>query len=430
MKKVLTALLLLTLLVSLTAFGQKTQWSAAKAFPDTGSLKYQVHGLAVDGAGKVWIQTYGIVPGDSVFDVARGANRGTRAIRVYEPDGTLITKFQFMVGTGINDTLYNAGLGLRKGPTGDVYLSTLGIFYKVNYKTHAAIGKVIANAGNSLCAVGVDTLDEVFVTSVLPDFPMKIYDGTSFNLLGNVMDTVTDYGRSTNVTKDGNDVYHTRYTVNTLRLHCDLGTIGPYVFADTILSGMRVESSAWQPRTGYLYVASGSVGGGYPPVGYTEQAWYAYDPVTKTIKDSLIWDKTIGAGDCRPRAIDFSASGDTVWVGQFGSGGVVGAQMFYRVIVNVEPVSNGVPSGYALSQNYPNPFNPTTEIQFSITKGGFTTLKVYDLLGKEVATLVNENLNPGTFKSTLNGANLSSGTYIYRLVSGTTVLTKKMMLLK
>jgi hypothetical protein len=393
-------------------------------------MKYQVHGLAVDGAGKVWVQPYGIVTGDSVFDVARGANRGTRAIYVYNGDGTLARKIQIMAGAGINDTLYNAGLGLRTGPTGDVYLSTLGIFYKVSHTDYSALGKVIANAGNSLCAVGVDSLDEVFVSSVLPNFPVKIYDGNTFSFLGNAIDTAFSYGRSMNVSKDGNDVYHTRYVVNTLLYHCDIGSIGPYVFQDTVLSGLRVESSEWNKGDGYIYLASGSAGGGYPAIGYTNQAWYAYDPVTKTVKDSLIWNSAAGAGDCRPRAIAFSKSGDTAWVGQFGTGGVPGVQMFIRKLVGVEPVDNAIPSGYTLTQNYPNPFNPSTEIQFAIPAAGFTTLKVYDVLGKEVASLVNENLNPGTYKSTLNGSNLASGTYIYRLVSGSMQITKKMMLLK
>lgn len=429
MKKVLTAVLFLTLLVSLTAFGQKMQWSFVSALDPT-VLTYQTHGIAVDGAGKVWVQPYGVMPGDSVFDAVRGANRGTRAIYVYNGDGTLVTKIQFMKGTGINDTLYTPGLGLRTGPTGDVYLSTTGIFYKVDYKTYQAKGKVIANAGNSLCAVGVDTLDEVFVSSVLPGFPVKIYDGTTFAFLGNMLDTAKAYGRSMSVSKDGNDVYHTRYTVNTELWHCDLGTIGPYVFVDTVLSGLRVESSAWHPKTGYLYLSSGSVGGGYPPIGYTQQAWYAYDPVTKTVKDSIIWDTTTSKGDCRPRAIAFSLTGDTAFVAEFGNSGVPAVQVFRRTLVSVEPVDFGVPSGYTLSQNYPNPFNPTTEIQFTVPKGGFTTLSVYDMLGKEVATLVNEHLNPGTYKSTLDGSKLASGTYLYRLMSGSTVITKKMMLLK
>ena len=81
-------------------------------------------------------------------------------------------------------------------------------------------------------------------------------------------------------------------------------------------------------------------------------------------------------------------------------------------------------------QNYPNPFNPTTEIRFSITEGGKTTLIVYDMLGRAVRGLVNGNLSPGTYTATFNASDLSTGMYIYVLTSGDARLTKKMVLTK
>jgi len=74
-----------------------------------------------------------------------------------------------------------------------------------------------------------------------------------------------------------------------------------------------------------------------------------------------------------------------------------------------------VAGDFSLSQNYPNPFNPSTSIKFSIPSNGNVNLKVYNLLGKEVSSLVNGNLNSGVYSVDFNGANLSSGTYIYRL---------------
>jgi hypothetical protein len=99
-------------------------------------------------------------------------------------------------------------------------------------------------------------------------------------------------------------------------------------------------------------------------------------------------------------------------------------------VTSIEPVNNVVPSSYALSQNFPNPFNPSTEIQFTIAKAAFTTLRVFDILGRNVATLVNENVNPGTFRVKFDGTNLASGTYIYTLTSGSARITKKFMLMK
>jgi hypothetical protein len=72
---------------------------------------------------------------------------------------------------------------------------------------------------------------------------------------------------------------------------------------------------------------------------------------------------------------------------------------------------------YSLSQNYPNPFNPSTTISFSIPEKSFVTLKVYDMLGREIATLVNEELEPGSFEKTFEASSFSSGVYIYRITT-------------
>ena len=132
----------------------------------------------------------------------------------------------------------------------------------------------------------------------------------------------------------------------------------------------------------------------------------------------------------RPRAIAFSPGGDTAYVGVFGGSAPGGLRVFRRVQTGIEPIPGGVPLVYALTQNYPNPFNPTTEIQFTVAKAGMTTLKVFDILGREVTTLVNQPMNPGKFRVSFDGKNLSSGTYIYVLTSGDARITKKMMLLK
>jgi hypothetical protein len=125
-------------------------------------------------------------------------------------------------------------------------------------------------------------------------------------------------------------------------------------------------------------------------------------------------------------------SGDTAYVGVFGNTGHGSAQLraYKRPLTGISVVNSGIPSGYALQQNFPNPFNPSTEIEFKVAKAGMTTLKVYDIVGREVATLVNGNMNPGTFRAKLDATNLATGTYIYTFTSGDARITKKMMLLK
>ena len=88
------------------------------------------------------------------------------------------------------------------------------------------------------------------------------------------------------------------------------------------------------------------------------------------------------------------------------------------------------PEGFTLSQNYPNPFNPSTSIGYRTSTSGHTVLKVFDLLGKEVMTLVNEQQPAGAYSVRLNGAHLSSGCYFYTLSSGGRAMTKKLLLMK
>jgi hypothetical protein len=91
---------------------------------------------------------------------------------------------------------------------------------------------------------------------------------------------------------------------------------------------------------------------------------------------------------------------------------------------------NSLPEGFSLQQNYPNPFNPSTSIKFSIPESGLTTLKVYNILGNEVTTLISGELKAGTFTETFDASDLPSGVYFYTLKSNNFYETKKMMLLK
>ena len=102
----------------------------------------------------------------------------------------------------------------------------------------------------------------------------------------------------------------------------------------------------------------------------------------------------------------------------------------YSDIIGIQNISTEVPSSFSLKQNYPNPFNPATNLEFEIADPGYVSLKIYDLLGKEVVTLVNEKLNPGTYRFEFEADNLTSGVYFYRLSSGDFTDTKRMMLVK
>ncbi|MEO8211405.1 MAG: T9SS type A sorting domain-containing protein [bacterium] len=93
--------------------------------------------------------------------------------------------------------------------------------------------------------------------------------------------------------------------------------------------------------------------------------------------------------------------------------------------IGEKELKNIIPTEYHLSQNYPNPFNPTTKISFDIPSDNIVSLKIYDILGREVKTLVNEFRVAGTYKEIFNGASLASGIYFYRLETSGFSMTKK-----
>jgi len=100
------------------------------------------------------------------------------------------------------------------------------------------------------------------------------------------------------------------------------------------------------------------------------------------------------------------------------------------LVLSATDEENSLPQSYNLTQNFPNPFNPSTLIEYSLPEEGFVSLKVYNLLGEEVITLVNENKKAGIYTVKFDGIGLTSGVYFYRITSGDYTLTKKMMLTK
>jgi FG-GAP repeat/Secretion system C-terminal sorting domain len=151
-------------------------------------------------------------------------------------------------------------------------------------------------------------------------------------------------------------------------------------------------------------------------------------------QSAKIISSDINAGDGFGKNVAISSD----WIAcgaPFNDDGAIDAGAVYLFekssVVSVEDKSpESIPIEFNLSQNYPNPFNPSTTIEFSIPQQSFVTLKVYDLLGREVRTLVSEDLQTGSYKTEFSGINLTSGTYFYRLVVDGFTQTNKFMLIK
>ncbi|MFA7361660.1 MAG: T9SS type A sorting domain-containing protein [Candidatus Kapaibacterium sp.] len=157
---------------------------------------------------------------------------------------------------------------------------------------------------------------------------------------------------------------------------------------------------------------------------YNNTTYTSYSTVNCTAAPGMYWgrynDLTEPLGGC----------GYTAWTLTTGPVGRANTKLVLEPLTGVNPIGSQLPNVYSLSQNYPNPFNPTTKINFALPKQGLVTLKIYDVLGREVRTLVNEIKSAGSYSVDFNASEFSSGVYFYRLQSEGFTDIKKMMLIK
>ena len=139
-------------------------------------------------------------------------------------------------------------------------------------------------------------------------------------------------------------------------------------------------------------------------------------------------DNNVNLGLTEPNIKTFTILGSNLFLAT-GNGNIWWRPLS-AMITNVEDNSNSLPINFSLQQNYPNPFNPTTKIKFGLKENAFTKLIVYDLLGREVETLIDRKLIAGYHEIEFNASSLTSGIYFYKIQAGEFFQTKKMILLK
>ena len=151
---------------------------------------------------------------------------------------------------------------------------------------------------------------------------------------------------------------------------------------------------------------------------YDNSAYTSYSTVTSTAASGMTW------GYYTDNSAGCTMTGGTAQANRPNT------CFTFTTGVGVNPIGLEIPKVYSLSQNYPNPFNPSTKINFALPKQGFVTLKIYDVLGREVRTLVNEVKSAGNFTVDFNASEFSSGVYFYKLESNGFSDIKRMMLIK
>jgi hypothetical protein len=450
MKKTLLAFASIALVaVAFQSAAAQTQWSNTGTFwpPELQENENGNggHGLAVDPDGKIWFQFFSAT--DSVE--VNGVWQSTRVLYVFNDDGSaaLFSPIKFLGPSCDSDTLGGfsgaggwegmSGRGLGTDHNGNILVSQFDVLYRINYQTGECMNKaqpfndfVGVVASTALGRASADDNGNVYVGLVFPDAPIRQLS-EDFTFVENVTDAQTQFSRSQQVAPDGTRFYETNYEDPFTIIHEKPDEFSAWDSVGTAFPGMRTESSGFHPTSGRVWVSSGNplnlvnqcaddavCAAAYPGIvtEWVSQSWYSFDPSDlSTPLEYFTWDNALAADETgRPRGFGFSPDGNTAYVTMFSTGAAA-IQTFSPGGVAVEPVDGTLPESFALRQNYPNPFNPTTTIEFELTNASYTTLRVFDTLGRQVAELVNEPLIGGSYRVTFNAQDLSSGTYVYVL---------------
>ena len=431
MKKLVSTIFLFALLFSANAFAQN--WVYKGIFPSQDTLKTNsgVQFVTVDPDGKVWIAPYRTNV-DSFYWADSSRWVIVRPVYVYNSDGTPWDTIKAVTINNVVYPLLSSKYGIASDNNGNILVCDYNVLVRINYKTGE--GMNIVDPGiSAIGAPAVDANGNIYMAPVLPGYPVVIY-GSDFSFQGNAVDTMKDYGRCMLVSPDGNTLYIPRFGLKVLLVYNRTDEFSPYVLVDSALKGAMIESGTWDPiDKGMMWLSVSSYfDQGTGEFANREGQWLEFDPTNWTVKDSIKWNFfTPQDPDERPRGIAFSNDGKTAYVACFGSSDFPPVETFYYDrTTGIQKDKNSVVKSYNLSQNYPNPFNPSTEINFAVAKSGFVTLRVYDMLGREVATLVNKEMSSGNYNVNFDASRLSSGTYIYQLNVNGVMISKKMTLLK
>jgi hypothetical protein len=276
--------------------------------------------------------------------------------------------------------------------------------------------------------IGIAPGNSNSVDDTLANFTANLVNGETYVLIANGVLDPNSYASN----PDGRNISFTLLANVDARESANGGNVDFFVVhgstdaptVDVIARGVAtlVDNAAYGDITGYISVPAGN---------YTLDLTLADGT---TLVQSYVADlRTLGGGSAVVFASGFlnpsaNQNGEAFGIFFALADGTVG--QFPEGVASVENISGVTPSNYSLEQNYPNPFNPSTTINFTIPNSEYVTLKVFNILGSEVATLVNENLSAGAYKYNFDAQNLASGVYLYELTAGSFREIKKMNLLK
>ena len=442
-----------------------------------GAWQNSPHGVAVAPDGNVWVNIYG--GNGEMEELANGDTVHWKGIYVLDPmtgDHVSFSPIEILTfPDGTKDSLTaesatsGGGRGIEVDGDGNILSSHYKSLYKINYMTGEGMAMYVSPNGSITDAV-TDANGNTYVGNVSANNPVVVLDA-NLAFVGNAIDTVRNINRALEVTADGEDLYigstwngmgvsHFNSTVPGVIAHAPVDTFG--VFTDVEACYDEINSAiadsaymAWcdddyYPDTTIALTHMWASSLDFDPdgnllVGCVTAAWggptgganWVFDPMDTEEPMALVgnWHDWDGTGDGvtdGPRGAAWDADGN-VYLADFYSNGVFHYAMDYT---SVSDDSKGVvPSRYVLSQNYPNPFNPNTKIEFTIPANEHVSVNIYNLEGRLVKTLIDQEMRSGQHVVSWNGdsqvgTKVATGMYIYQLKTKSTVLNRRMTFVK
>ncbi|MCH7954693.1 MAG: T9SS type A sorting domain-containing protein [Candidatus Marinimicrobia bacterium] len=449
MKKML---LIMLMVVSMTAVITAGNWTFDGLFVDFALVQSDaggVHGVTVDPNGNIWIAMFGALGEDSIT-INDTLKYFTRPLWILDAAGNHVSFSPLTIiefADGSKDTLHAAAAlngsarGISIDNDGNILYSSFATLYKINYATGAGMAKY--EAPGSITDAAVDDAGNVFLGRVGAGNPLVILD-SDLVFQSNAVDTIPWLARSLEVSGNGEEIYYATIWNAVGIVHFNssapgflkyeiVDTLGnfkdvPDMANDTTRADVPVWASSvdWGPN-GNLWL--GILKSAFSNSGDYGSRWFVYDVANDTYVDTVgiaLGDSSAG-GVLSPRGATWSNDGATLYLADFDYSVVAR----YSRVTGVSDEPKNLLATYALKQNYPNPFNPSTRIPFEIQQSGNVTLVVYDLLGRQVEVLKNDEfMNAGSHTIEFNASSLASGVYIYRLTVNGNSIAKKMMFLK
>ena len=439
----------------------------------TGSISgkwfesYSPHGVVVDGNGRIWVAIhFGNGPDQNGSPEFVGYNHNDGIaddtchfvpLYCFNADGSHASFSPitiFALPSGAMDTLYSeskdngSGKGISLDNNGNILYSAWSSVYRFDYQTGECLGKWTPSVMGSITEAVQDPVTNlIYVGKVGGGNPIYLLD-EDLGFIANAVDVNSQINRTIAVLTDENGTnLYTGSTWNGHGIHHwfsedaefnqfekvdTLGNLAELVTPDTTYTNVNlwVESLDLTPDGKLLVGALRRLWAG--PLCL----WYIIDPVTGEYVEEIGTEGPDPADDHNLQAPPFAGAVNGPRGGFFTDANTLYTVDFYMNTLDkwtwTAAIDNDVVilDKFALKQNYPNPFNPTTVIPFILEKSSIVRLTIYDMLGREIETLLDNKMNPGNYKINFDATGLASGTYVYRLdVDGETV-SKKMLYVK